>query len=60
MMIALGPSGPMAFLFCFAVLATLRPWVIGNRTVSQVQRESSSSNNVVDKPGSVSISYYLT
>lgn len=43
-MMALDPSGPTAYFWL--LLATMRPWEIGNRIVSQVQRKSSCSNNV--------------
>ena len=39
--------------FVVVVVSSWRPWVIGNRTVSQVQGNSSCSNHVADKPGSV-------
>lgn len=41
----------MAFLLL--LLATLRSWVIGKRSVNQVQRKSRYSNNVGEEPGSV-------
>ena len=41
------------FYALLLLLATLRPWVICTRIVSQVQRKSSYCNYVVQEPGSV-------
>lgn len=44
--------GSQCFHRLLLLLATLRPWVICYRTVSQVRRKQSCSNNV-QEPGSV-------